>query len=144
LIAAVLLLFTSPPTSSQELRPCKSEREAFRGMVDSAGEWIVKALADQPRDPEVYLHALQLCKDASCPQEQARKLLARSLELSPGYDGAYVDMANYFFRAGTVRRKPSRPWRGKRRAAVKRSEMSCTPASLRLPRTVRPDSGERL
>jgi tetratricopeptide (TPR) repeat protein len=69
--------------------------KAFRRHLDVAWSWAEKALAQQPRDPEFYSRLIDLCMASGCPRSEAEKWLARALEIKPGYENAYVSMANY-------------------------------------------------
>lgn len=69
--------------------------EPFYEHLRESMKWAAEALETDPRDPEVYSHMIDLCQKMSLPEAEARKWLARAIDVNPGYDSAYVSMANY-------------------------------------------------
>lgn len=58
-------------------------------------DWGRKALADKPRDPELYAQLIGLCRGADCSQSQSEDWLASALAINPNYDAVYIQMANF-------------------------------------------------
>ena len=62
--------------------------------MKAAMEWARKALADDPRDPQLLTEMIGMCGDADCPKEEADRWLASAIAMNPGYDSAYITLAN--------------------------------------------------
>jgi tetratricopeptide (TPR) repeat protein len=72
----------------------RAQFEEHDRHMQLAMEWAMKALADEPGDPELYTHLIGVCRGVQCPPEQAVKWLAAALAINPGYDAVVITMAN--------------------------------------------------